>query len=83
MTTQPELPILRPTVPGMARGIVDLDPFTLQCGECGATVTGARPATTVILSGFHFHACEDGGPRRCRDCLKAAKAACPSGRCRR
>jgi hypothetical protein len=37
----------------------------------------------VILSGFHFHSCEDGGPRRCPDCLKAAKAACPNGRCKR
>ena len=83
MSTQPTLPLLRPTVPGMVRGIVDLGPFTLQCNDCGATVTGERPAITVMLSGYHFHTCEDQSPRRCPDCLAVVKAACPNGRCKR
>jgi len=82
--TASTLPLLLPTVPGKVSGIVSLNPFTLQCADCAATVTGKRPAATVVLSGFHFHVCEGrGGVRRCPSCLAALKAACPSGRCKR
>lgn len=78
------LPLLLPTVPDMVSGIVSLDPFTLQCADCGDTASGERPASTVILSGFHFHVCEGrDGVRRCPTCLTAVKKACPSGRCKR
>lgn len=87
--TAPTLPLLRSTVPGKVSGIVCLDPFTLQCADCGVTVTQQdvgtkRIAATIILSGFHFHICEGReGVRRCPSCLAAAKQACESSRCKR
>lgn len=86
------LHMLLPTVPDKVSGIVCLDPFTLQCADCAVTATGrdvgtkreARPAATIVLSGFHFHVCEGkDGVRRCPSCLAKAKAACTSSRCKR
>ncbi|MFC0626121.1 hypothetical protein [Kribbella deserti] len=70
-----------PTLPGKVEGIVGWDPMVLQCRDCGVTYKGTRrPATDIILSGFHFHVCEGrDGKRRCPDCLAAVKAACPRG----
>lgn len=76
---------LRPTIPGKVSGIVGWDPMVLQCGECAAIVTqdGRSSAAFVILSGYHFHICEGrGGIRRCPSCLAAARAYCPSLRCK-
>lgn len=70
-----------PTLPGKVDGIVGLDPLVLQCRECGVTYEGGRKriAADIILSGFHFHTCEEtGGKRRCPDCLAAVIAACPN-----
>lgn len=70
-----------PTVPGKVDGVVSLSPFTLQCRDCGATAVmeSGRIATFVILSGYHFHACEGrDGVRRCPDCLARVEAACPN-----
>lgn len=80
MTTTPQ----RPTLPGKVDGIISMDPFTLQCRDCGETYVGERPALSVILSGFHFHVCEGrDGVRRCPECLARVIAECASGRCKR
>jgi hypothetical protein len=85
LTLQDELPIQRPTVPGKVDGIVGWEPCVLQCRVCGVTTTNERSsvAAFIILSGFHFHLCEERkGIRMCPACLKSAIAACPSGRCK-
>jgi hypothetical protein len=87
--------VLLPTLPGKVNGIVCDAPWTLQCQECGQTVTNAtmpeRLRSTgrdsisylVIQSGYHFHSCEGrNGIRRCPSCLAAARAACPNIRCK-
>lgn len=77
----------QPTVEGKASGIIDTDPLTLQCGECGAIAvndTGARVATFIILTRWLFCLVErerGGGPRRCLDCQAAHERVCE--RCRR
>lgn len=35
--TQPQLPLLAPTVPGCVDEIISLNPLTLQCADCGKT----------------------------------------------
>lgn len=87
MTSPDEAPVvaLLPTLPGMAPGIVGMDPCLLQCGECGDTVAQDRPslATFIILSGYRFHSCVPrSGIRRCPDCLRAVRLACPNRRCK-
>jgi hypothetical protein len=82
-------PLLLPTVPDKAAGVVDVDPLTLQCHDCRSTVThtnlGLRPgadAALVILSGYHFHRCEGtGAVRRCPTCLDRVRAACDKPTC--
>jgi len=77
-----QLQLQRATLPGKVDGVVGWDPLELQCRDCGAVYVGERkhPATDIILSGFHFHRCEDrDGQRRCPSCLAAVKAACPKG----
>ena len=67
------LPLLLPTVPGKAHGIVSLDPPTVQCDGCCATYTGRTLARAVLGSGFHFNPASRGDDRRlCRACAKAA-----------
>ena len=41
------LPLLLPTVPGKAHGIVSLDPPTVQCDACAATYTAPTLARAV------------------------------------
>lgn len=81
----PMLPL--PTIEGKVAGIVGVEPLVLQCHDCGSTLTqpeGRRAAVFIMLSGWHFHTCEGrSGIRRCRECLAAAVAACPSTRCKR
>lgn len=70
-----------PTIPGKVDGIVGWEPCVLQCRSCGATTTQDRKsvATFIILSGFHFHICEERkGVRMCPDCLLTAETACPN-----
>ena len=67
------LPLLLPTVPGKAHGIVSLDPPTVQCDACAATYTGRTLARAVLGSGFHFNPRRAQDPRRlCRDCAHEA-----------
>ena len=71
------LPLLLPTVPGKAHGIVSLNPPTVQCDGCCATYTGRTLARAVLGSGFHFnpqreHDDREDNRRLCRDCAKAA-----------
>ena len=67
------LPLLLPTLPGKAHGIVSLDPPTVQCDACAATYTAPTLARAVIDSEFHFNPRRAHDPRRlCRDCAKAA-----------
>ena len=71
MTDTP--PLLLPTVPGKAHGIVSLDPPTVQCDGCAATYTGRTLARAVLGSGFHFNPRRAHDPRRlCRDCAHEA-----------
>lgn len=75
------LPDLLPTLPGKAPGVVGWDPLILQCFDCRTTYVGKRRSVgaDVILSGFHFHTCEErSGKRRCPDCLGKVEAACPN-----
>lgn len=70
-----------PTLPGKVAGIVGWEPCVLQCRVCGRTATqeGRSATTFIILSGFHFHRCEERkGIRMCPDCLAAAEATCPN-----
>lgn len=69
-----------PTLPGKADGIVGIAPLVLQCRSCGVTYTGRRQrlAADIILSGFRFHTCEEGGGRKCPDCLAVAESECPN-----
>lgn len=83
MSTTPKL---RPTVSGKVDGIIGLDPLTVQCHDCGAIAqqtTERTGAVFILLCGYHFHTCEANPPRRCPQCLAAAKAACENGKCRR
>lgn len=73
--------VLLPTVPGYVRGIVAVDPITVQCHDCGVTRECPPPAG-MILARFIFHQHgEVDPPRRCPACFTAATADC--GRCRR
>lgn len=76
----------RPNAPGKIDGIVGVDPFTLQCRDCGSTLTKPEKRTIavfIITAGWNFHICEGRtGVRRCRGCLADVKAAC-GGRCNR
>lgn len=75
-----------PTIPGKVGGIVGWEPCVLQCRVCGDTTEQdcRSVATFIILSGFHFHICEERkGIRMCPPCLTAAEAACGSARCQR
>lgn len=70
-----------PTLPGKVDGIVGLDPVVLQCRKCGSTVTreGRRALwSLVVIDGWKFHTCEEGGGRKCPDCLAAAENNCPN-----
>lgn len=78
------LPFIRPTLAGKVSGIVDDDPWTVQCQDCGVTASGPRIGLLVILSGYRFHICEGPqGIRRCADCLRAVKDSCPDEVCKR
>jgi hypothetical protein len=74
----------QPTVEGMARGIIGVDPIVLQCGECGDTLTQDRDgiAAFIILARWNFCGMENDrqqrtqGPRRCRDCMAAHARDC-------
>ena len=76
----------QPTLDGYVAGIIAVDPMVLQCRDCGRTLTQPEKrgvAVFIITSGWHFHTCEGPtGMRRCRDCLAAVVAACPSTRCK-
>lgn len=78
--TRAEPPHLRPTVPGMAAGIVGVAPLQQQCHGCGAIGTaepGHSDATAVILGGFRFHRCDGpDGQRLCGTCLHEAHQRC-------
>lgn len=74
----------QPTVPGKVRGIISMDPVTLQCGVCGRVLentTGRRTSVFIILAGFLFCTLEKDGPRRCPDCLTEHRKTCK--RCER
>lgn len=74
---------LLPTIPGSTPGIVDLDPFTLQCGVCGVLAVkpeGQRIAPFILLARFLF-CLNEPGVRRCPDCRKTHQVEC--ARCRR
>lgn len=85
---------LLPTVPGKVEGIVNLDPPTLQCQECGELDTleahgmrsdPERLGLLVVLSKTHFHGqtWPDGhtdNPRLCRSCR--IKRGCRCSECK-
>lgn len=73
-------PVQLPTLPGMAPGIVGLDPLVQQCRACGTThtATTGRLAFEIIQSGYRFHSCDrDTGRRLCPSCLEVAERECP------
>ena len=75
------LPILYPTVEGKVQGIICMDPFTLQCGECADIHCCGRKLSLCIQTCgwvFHVHEIRPGysQPRRCRDCLAKVEADC-------
>lgn len=70
-----------PTLPDMVDGIVgrDLLGVTLQCRDCGDTVTATRIWQAIRARAMHFHAIgwPDGtNPRLCRDCRLARGCRC-------
>jgi hypothetical protein len=70
------LPLLYATVPGKVAGIIAVDPYVVQCHDCGATQECPRPAD-LILCGYRFHVCEGPtGIRRCRECNARVLTAC-------
>lgn len=86
MTTT--LPLLQPTVPGYANGIICADPLTVQCSHCGVTATPPANRTTrqiqllVMHWGFMFHhPCHQG--RLCPKCRYHSMRACERTECSR
>lgn len=87
---EPEPTPQRPTLPGMVEGIVCLEPFTIQCRECGAVDTqesvrapASRPHVTVLLSSIRFHPTvwttgHTDNPRLCKACRQARGCQCES-----
>lgn len=62
---------LLPTVEGCTAGIVSLEPFTLQCAECGALEVPARPV--LMTTRFHRPAY---AVRQCVACRLAMGCDC-------
>lgn len=78
-----ELPILYPTLPGKAPGIIGWEPLRMQCGDCGAIHEQCHRSVgaCILTAGYEFHTCEPGAPRRCPACLARALTECGSTRC--
>lgn len=70
MTAAPAVALL-PTMPGCTAGIVALEPFTLQCAECGALEVPAR--TVLMRTRFHRPHYEI---RQCPACRLAMGCTC-------
>lgn len=68
--TWPNAPGLLPTLPGHAHGIVDREPWLIQCDGCGLR----EAVTTVALTTIRFagYANTDDTRRLCADCRTRA-----------
>lgn len=77
----------QPNVPGKTKGIISMDPLTLQCGECGEVAVNEERlgiARFIIRTRWLFCLHESdrgGGPRRCGECQTRHRQTC--GRCAR
>lgn len=71
----------QPTIPGKVDGFISVDPWQIQCRECGVITTKpdeSRIAIWVILARFTF--CPVDNVRRCPECRADHRKTCD--RCR-